>query len=204
MTKIQKTAKWLDKLFHFIQVCISILFVVLFFLLFCIVGMYLVGFPQEFGNPAAISLNLGKAELILAPEYAPDTQTFARYLLIGGLFTLVQGFFLLRFIKALRQLIGTIKDGLPFHETAYQQLKNMAWLNIAMGLTSNVTNIFENIWITSLYDVPKILLSDKVVDVTVFSYSVHLSFLVYSGILFLLAYVFRYGAELQVQVDETL
>ena len=53
------------------------------------------------------------------------------------------------------------------------------------------------------FDLPSLLISEKITHITV-SPNYDPTFLIYSAILLLLSYVFRYGQELQQLSDETL
>ena len=82
-------------------------------------------------------------------------------------------------------------------------LKKLAKLSVVLGILVNIIILAEQIMTVFVYDLPGLLLSEKIIHVGGM-FQVDLTFLIYWAILMLLSYVFRYGEGLQQLSDETL
>jgi hypothetical protein len=110
---------------------------------------------------------------------------------------------LLVFIHYFRQMLAPVQAGKPFHDTVSRTLKKLAWVEIMLGILYNALTLGEAIMINRLYPLEALFSESGVIDIRGY-YELDLSFLVTSGVMFLLAYIFSYGAELQKLSDETL
>lgn len=106
-------------------------------------------------------------------------------------------------IKLIRNILKPMKDGQPFHACVSANLKKMAWLSLLGGIAANVVKILMQIALVRGFNMAELLSNDKITKIT-FNYSFNLTFVLVAAILFLLSYIFRYGAELQQLSDETL
>lgn len=106
-------------------------------------------------------------------------------------------------IKLIRNILKPMKDGQPFHACVSANLKKMAWLSLLGGIAANVVKILMQIALVRGFNIAELLSNDKITKIT-FNYSFNLTFVLVAAILFLLSYIFRYGAELQQLSDETL
>jgi hypothetical protein len=91
----------------------------------------------------------------------------------------------------------------PFDSIVSTNLKKLANLSIHFGILYNVIILAEQIIAVFVYDLPGLLISDKITHISGM-FNVDLTFVVYWAILLLLSYVFRYGEDLQQLSDETL
>ncbi len=206
MTKMQKTAKGLDIFFKILQIIM-----VAAVIIFCLITAWLllnIGLLSAKGDlPAKLVtasniLELGYLQLAIAPEYLPSDGIMTWLVPVSVLGILTFGLFWLM-IRVIRKLLGSMAQGLPFYETAWKELRRLALLVTALGLLDNAGSNLMQYGLSRSYGVQELLLSDKITHVAI-NYTLDLSFLLYGFLLLLLAYVFRYGAELQVQVDETV
>ena len=94
-------------------------------------------------------------------------------------------------------------SGEPFREGVSKKLNYLARYVCGLGIGINLQKIVSNVLITQAFDLPNLLLSDKITEVDFF-FVFDFSFLLVVGILLLLSYIFRYGEELQQLSDETL
>ena len=106
-------------------------------------------------------------------------------------------------LHTLRNILHPMTKGLPFHQTVSVNLKKLAWINVAMGIVSNLLDLTESLVLLNQYNVKEMFDTDKIAQISV-EHHFDLDFLLVSLALLLLSYVFRYGAQLQQEVDETL
>lgn len=204
MEKLIKTATKLDKVFKVFQT----LFTVLAIVAAVFVGIILLGWLLSW-NPDTIatgyeSLDIGFLELQIADAFAPDKWMVlleAAIMLALTSICCVIGHFE---VKCIRAILQPMTQGQPFSGAVSKNLKKLAILSIVVGIALNCTVLAEQIITVCAYDLPGLLLSDKITHIAINFGTFDLSFLVYSAILLLLSYVFRYGTQLQELSDETL
>ena len=203
MNNLTNTAKKLDKIFEIAHIVFGALMVaVLVFIALIGVG-YVMGWdPALIGTPYE-TIEVGFLELEIAPAHAPN-----RWLVMGlTAFTLLVVFRVLydgrRGIGYIREILKPMTEEKPFDTIVSTNLKRLAKLSIVIGILVNVIILAEQIVVVFLYDLPGLLISEKITHVTGM-FEIDLSFLIYWAILMLLSYVFRYGESLQQLSDETL
>lgn len=203
MNKLTKTAKRLDAFFKFVQ----ILFTVLTIIAFIVVGLLgicrLVVDDPEFFVSEVETLSIGFLDLQIGADYAPASdvmllEAFVLLILAGVLCLLGR-----LEVKYIRAILEPMKQGQPFTQSASTYLKKMAILGIIIGFALNCIGLAEQIFMAAAYDLPSLLISEKVIHIAI-NYHFDFDFLLYSAILLLLSYVFSYGAQLQELSDETL
>ena len=203
MNNLTNTAKKLDKVFEIAHIVFGALAIASLVFVVLIGAAYVMDWdPAIIGTPYE-TFEIGFLELEVAPAYAPD-----RWLVMG-----LTGFTLLvacRLFYDGRRGVGYIRDILkpmieekPFDSIVSTNLKKLAKLSIVIGILVNVIILAEQIVAVFLYDLPGLLISEKIVHVGGM-FNVDLTFLIYWAILMLLSYVFQYGEGLQQLSDETL
>lgn len=103
-------------------------------------------------------------------------------------------------VKTVRDILKPMTEGQPFHRAVSKNITRLAWLTLIIGV------------LYQLMQVATQLLSTVLSAVYVSRVNLHvqvephfdLGFLALTVLLFLLAYIFRYGEELQTLSDETL
>lgn len=202
MTKLTNTAKKLDIFFRIIQIASNIAWVAS---LVC-VGIAALGVfiqhPDMVGT-GYNSLELGFAELEFAEAFAPDARM--ELIRIGVVLALCAVFMLVAWkgCKEIRNILAPMIQGEPFQGIVGNGLKKLVGYSIALGIIGNITILAEQIFTVWIYDLPTLLLSEKITHVTI-NYETDLTFLVVAAVLMLTSYVFRYGEQLQQLSDETL
>ena len=187
MNKLTKTAATLNKIFSIME---KVLFALAIAAAVCI-GLILAGWLLGL-NPDTIatgyeSLDVGFLELQIADTYGPDKWII---LLEAAIMLALSGACC---------LIGRQ----PFHDAVSTNLKKLAVLSLILGAVYNCIGLSEVLISTFAYDLPGLLISEKIPHVSI-NFTIDISFLIVSGILLLLSYIFRYGSELQHLSDETL
>ncbi|MCQ2431207.1 MAG: DUF2975 domain-containing protein [Clostridia bacterium] len=102
-------------------------------------------------------------------------------------------------LKQIHGILAPMKEGAPFSASVGTRFSRLGWFTVIAGIA---LNIFNAIGKTLLVKILAPML-DGVTQVSV-QHSFSLNFIIIAFLLFLLSYVFRYGAELQRLSDETL
>ena len=203
MNNLTNTAKKLDRIFEIAHIVLGALAIA------CIVGISLIAAAYILKwDPSMIgtgyeNIDVGFLELTISETFAPDKWL----VLLQGAVTLLIGCRLLyegrRGIGYIREILHPMTEEKPFDSIVSTNLKKLAKLSIHVGILYNIMILFDQIMTVFVYDLPGLLISEKVTHVGGM-FSVDLTFLVYWAILLLLSYVFRYGEQLQQLSDETL
>ncbi|MBQ9046270.1 MAG: DUF2975 domain-containing protein [Solobacterium sp.] len=106
-------------------------------------------------------------------------------------------------IRIIRRILKPMKVGRPFDTSVADSLKQLGWLVFAGGVIRIVGEAVVYYIFTNSLDFTAVFNPDTVSGVNIRVGS-DLTFIVYTFVLFLMSYVFRYGEELQKESDETL
>ena len=203
MKELIKTASFLDTFMKILSICIKVAAVTLLVGLGILAAGYLIDLPPQMVGTGYEHADLGFVTLTVTENYLPDhriiwgqlaTEIFLTFL------CLIPSHFIVRSIRA---ILAPMKIGEPFHNAVSVHLRKISRYVCSLGIAMNLQVIISNILLTKAFDLHLLLLSEKISH-TDFHFTFDLSFLVVSGILLLLSYVFRYGEELQQLSDETL
>ena len=203
MNNLSNTAKRLDRIFEIVHIVMGALAIA------CIVGVALIAVAYILKwDPSGVGtgykkFEIGFLELTLADNYQPN-----RWLvLLQTAITLLVSCRLMyegrRGVTYIREILKPMAEEKPFDSIVSTNLKKLANLSIHLGILYNVIILAEQIIAVFVYDLPGLLISDKITHISGM-FNVDLTFVVYWAILLLLSYVFRYGEELQQLSDETL
>ena len=203
MNTLSNTAKKLDRIFEIVHTVFGALAIA------CAVGVALIAVAYVLKlDPAMIgtgyeSFDIGFLELTVAESFAPGKWL----ILLQAAITLAASCRLMydarRGVGYIREILNPMKEEKPFDAIVSTNLKKLARLSINLGIFYNIIILSEQIMTVFVYDLPGLLISDKITHVGGM-FQVDLTFLIYWAILLLLSYVFRYGEELQQLSDETL
>ena len=203
MNNLSNTAKKLDRIFEIVHIVLGALAIA------CIVGVALIAVayflkwdPSRIGTDYE-KFDVGFLELTVAEAFAPNKWT----VLLQAAITLLVSCRLLcigrRGVTYIRQILHPMAEEKPFDSIVSTNLSKLANLSIHLGILYNVIILAEQIIAVFVYDLPGLLISDKITHISGM-FNVDLTFVVYWAILLLLSYAFRYGEELQQLSDETL
>ena len=203
MNNLSNTAKRLDRIFEIVHIVMGALAIA------CIVGVALIAVayflkwdPSRIGTGYE-KFDIGFLELTVADAFAPNKWL----VLLQAAITLLVSCRLLyegrRGVTYIREILKPMAEENPFDSIVSTNLKKLANLSIHLGILYNVIILSEQIIAVFVYDLPGLLISDKITHISGM-FNVDLTFVVYWAILLLLSYVFRYGEELQQLSDETL
>lgn len=203
MNNLSNTARKLDKVFEIAHIVLGALAIA------CVVIFILIGlaFVMEW-DPEMIGANyevisVGFLELTFAEAFAPD-----KWLVLLQCAIILAAGCRLCFVgrkgtEYIRQILKPMAEETPFDSIVSANLKKLARLSISMGILFNIITLVEQIMVVFVYDLPGLLLSEKVTHVGGM-FRVDLNFLIFWAIFTLLSYVFQYGEGLQKLSDETL
>lgn len=203
MNNLTNTAKKLDKVLEIAHIVFGALAIA------CIVGVAMIAVAYVLKvDPSMIgtgyeNFDVGFLELTVAESYAPGKWM----ILLQAAITLAVSCRLMydarRGVGYIREILNPMKEEKPFDSVVSTNLKKLARLSINLGILGNIIILSEQIMTVFVYDLPSLLISDKIAHVGGM-FQVDLTFLIYWAFLMLLSYVFRYGEELQQLSDETL
>ncbi len=198
MKLLRRTARLLDRIlailyYPFLVVaCLSVMG--------CLLNVVLSCFGVQILGDQATLLLLGNLTLTLAPEAATVVPGWVPTVLsaLGVVYLPVSCIMLL----CVRDILKPFIQGTPFHETVARNLRTLGRL---MLLNAVITIVMDRllVYVSRLCDLEALLLGQKILRVTQ-THTFDLMPLLFSGVLFLLAGIFRYGQELQTLSDETL
>ena len=203
MNNLTNTAKKLDKVFEIAHIVFGALAIASIVGVALIVVAYVLKLDPEFIGTDYEQFDIGYLELEIAPAFAPD-----KWLVLAqAAFTLLVSCRLFydgrRGLGYVREILKPMIDEKPFDSIVSTNLKKLAKLSIVIGILVNIIILSEQIMTVFIYDLPGLLISEKITHVTGM-FKIDLTFLIYWAILMLLSYVFRYGESLQQLSDETL
>ena len=203
MDKLTSTARKIDVVFKIADIMLKIAFVAC---LVCI-GIVVVGkafdLPDEMIGNVDQLLEFGPLTLTVADSFTPD---FDR-MLIQAAAMLVLGaacsFIGILCVKTIRAILAPMKEGKPFASEISKNLRKLGWLSLILGVAVQVMEAVSLFSLFIVQDMEALLISEKITHVDV-NASFDLSVLIIPAVFFLLAYVFKYGEQLQTLSDETL
>ena len=203
MDKLISTARKIDIVFKIAEIMLKIAFVACLVCTVIITAAGLFDLPAEMIGTGDLLLEFGPLTLTVADAYTPD---FDRMLIqVAAMLVLGAGcsFIGILCVKAIRAILAPMKDGKPFASETSKNLRKLGWLSLILGAA---VQVMEAISLLTLFIVQKmdtLLISEKITHVNV-NISFDPSFLIIPAVFFLLAYVFKYGEQLQTLSDETL
>ena len=203
MNNLTNSARKLDKVFEIAHIVFGALAIASIVGVALIAVAYVLKLDPTFIGTDYEKFDIGFLELEVAPAFAPS-----KWLILAqAAFTLLVSCRLFydgrRGIGYIREILKPMIEEKPFDSIVSTNLKKLARLSIVLGIMINIIMLAEQIVVVFLYDLPGLLISEKITHVTGM-FKIDLTFLIYWAILMLLSYVFRYGESLQQLSDETL
>ena len=203
MNNLSNTARKLDKIFEIVHIVLGALAIASIVGVALIAVAYILKWDPSMIGTGYENFDIGFLELTVAEGYAPDKWM----VLLQAAVTLAVSCRLFydgrRGVGYIREILRPMTEEKPFDTIVSTNLKKLATLSIRLGILYNIIILSEQIMTVFVYDLPGLLLSEKISHVGGM-FQVDLTFLIYWAILRLLSYIFRYGEELQQLSDETL
>ena len=203
MNNLTNTARKLDKVFEIAHIVFGALAIASIVGVALIAVAYIFKLDPSFIGTGYESFDIGFLELEIAPAVAPDKWLILAQAAITLLVACRLFYDGRRGIGYVREILKPMIEEKPFDSIVSTNLKKLAKLSIVLGILVNIIILAEQIMTVFVYDLPGLLISEKITHVTGM-FKIDLTFIVYWAILMLLSYVFRYGESLQQLSDETL
>ena len=148
-------------------------------------------------------LNFGSVKVGIAPEYAPSLQYTNTRFFMGTLLSVELICFVIYAIKVARRILAPMKEGLPFDESVSKNLKNLGILTLIGGGVWSAAKAILEATAYNVYEISEMFRPERITGVEL-EIMLDTTFLIIAAVIFLLSYIFKYGAELQKLSDETL
>jgi len=203
MNNLSTTAKKLDKVFEIFGIVLFAVSIACIVFIVLIALAYVLKLDPEMIGTGYENFDVGFLELTVAKAYAPSKWL----VLLQAAIMLIASFRLCydgrKGVGYIREILQPMKEEKPFDGIVSTNLQKLARLSINLGILANVIILSEQIMAVFVYDLPGLLISEKITHVGGM-FNVDLTFLIYWAILMLLSFVFRHGEQLQQLSDETL
>lgn len=203
MDKLTSTARKIDIVFKIADVMLKIAFVTC---LACI-GILIVGeifnLPSEMIGTVDQMLEFGPLTLHVAEGYTHGFDSMLLQIALMLALAAACSFICILCVKTVRAILAPMKEGKPFASLISRNLRRLGLLSLILGVAVRVMEAFSLISMFVMQHVDTLLISDKITHVDV-NANLDISFLIVPAVFFLLAYVFKYGEQLQTLSDETL
>ena len=203
MNNLTNTAKKLDKVFEIAHIVFGALAIASIVGVALIAVAYVLKLDPEFIGTDYENFDIGFLELTVADAYAPSKWLVLAQAAITLLVSCRLFYDGRRGIGYIREILKPMIEEKPFDSIVSTNLKKLAKLSIVIGILCNIIILTEQIVVVFLYDLPGLLISERITHVTGM-FKIDLTFIVYWAILMLLSYVFQHGEQLQQLSDETL
>lgn len=153
------------------------------------------------GEPVTLSLGSVKVDIWEADFLPPGLSKVN--LLVRALMFCVLCFLVIYAAKIVRKILLPMKEGLPFDESIYKNFRKLGFFTLIGGGLISAGRVLIDTMSYRAYEVQNLFIRDKIIECRL-EPQVHLEFILIAFVFFLMSYIFRYGAELQKQSDETL
>ena len=203
MNNLTNTAKKLDKVFEIAHIVFGALAIASIVGVALIAVAYVLKLDPTFIGTDYEKFDIGFLELTVADAYAPNKWLILAQAALTLLVSCRLFYDGRRGIGYVREILKPMTEEKPFDSIVSTNLKKLARLSIVIGILVNVIILAEQIVAVFLYDLPGLLISEKITHVAGM-FKVDLTFIVYWAILMLLSYVFQHGEQLKQLSDETL
>ncbi len=198
MKKMSTTAKVLNvfaKIFMIMSVVGGIILAV------AAVAMIFV--DPELLRGSTTEMILGNVSFTLAPEVSINADAIKWHAFGVLVFGMIVMFFGAYYAKIIRKALEPVAEQNPFDEAVYRNIRKLGILTIVFGAVMQLFNAAIEMAIALCYDLEKIFISENITAME-FEFEFDGTFIIVAIVLFMLSGVFKYGAELQTQSDETL
>lgn len=199
-TRIQNTARVIDKMLKILQGCLiaGAAVCAVFIILTAILGEKIVA--------SASDLDLGALEVELAGDGMQYlNKAMLKPVIISELVVYIiafgAGWF---FIRVLREILEPMKQGRPFEAGVSAKIRKLGWVALIGGAVIEIASKLGDFLDAKCYDLTRIFNMEAVRG---FDYNLGANtwwFVLVALVLFFLSFIFKCGEELQKESDETL
>lgn len=153
------------------------------------------------GEPVTLSLGSVKVDVWGADFLSPGLSKVN--FLVRALMFCVLCFLVIYAAKIARKILLPMKEGLPFDESVYKNFRKLGVFTLIGGGMISSGRVLIDTMSYRAYEVQNLFIRDKIIECRL-EPRIDLGFILIALVFFLMSYIFRYGAELQKQSDETL
>lgn len=151
-------------------------------------------FNKDVYNTLFGSIRIDYLQLIFNDDLALNKDKMSMWLPLIFLITAIFVFIIYKAVQTIESICTITMDHTPFDVRVANHIKNLA---------KYILEVCRVLYFKQILNFD-LLFNTKYVTQIKFDIRLHLSFLVFAALIYLLSYIFRYGQELQQLSDETL
>lgn len=160
-------------------------------------------FNKDVYNTLFGSIRIDYLQLTFNDDSALSKDKMSIWLPLIFLITAIFIFIIYKSIQTIESICTITMDHTPFDVSVANHIKKLAKYILAGGIVFNILEVCRVLYFKQILNFD-LLFNTKYVTQINFDIRLHLSFLVFAALIYLLSYIFRYGQELQQLSDETL
>ena len=160
-------------------------------------------FNKDVYNTLFGSIRIDFLQLIFKDDTALHKDSMSMWLPLILLIIAILIFIIYKSIQTIESICKIAMDHTPFDVRVANHIKNLTKYILAGGIVFNILEVCRVMYFKQIINFD-LLFNTKYVTQINFGIRLHLSFLVFAALIYLLSYIFRYGQELQQLSDETL
>ncbi len=160
-------------------------------------------FNKDVYNTLFGNIRIDYLQLIFKDDAALHKDSMSMWLPLILLITAIFIFIIYKSIQTIESICTITMDHTPFDVRVSNHIKSLAKYILAGGIVFNILEVCRVMQFKQTINFD-LLFNTKYVTQINFDIRLHLSFLVFATLIYLLSYIFRYGQELQQLSDETL
>ena len=160
-------------------------------------------FNKDVYNTLFGSIRIDYLQLTFNDDSALSKDKMSIWLPLIFLITAIFVFIIYKAVQTIKSICTIAMDHTPFDVRVANHIKNLAKYILAGGIVFNILEVCRVMYFKQIINFD-LLFNTKYVTQINFGIRLHLSFLVFAALIYLLSYIFRYGQELQQLSDETL
>lgn len=160
-------------------------------------------FNKDVYNTLFGSIRIDFLQMIFKDDTALHKDSMSMWLPLILLIIAILIFIIYKSIQTIESICKIAMDHTPFDVRVANHIKNLAKYILAGGIVFNILEVCRVMYFKQIINFD-LLFNTKYVTQINFGIRLHLSFLVFAALIYLLSYIFRYGQELQQLNEETL
>lgn len=160
-------------------------------------------FNKDVYNMLFGSIRIDYLQLTFNDDSALSKDKMSIWLPLIFLITAIFVFIIYKTVQTIESICTITMNHTPFDVRVSNHMKNLAKYILVGGIVFNILEVCRIMQFKQTINFD-LLFNTKYVTQINFDIRLHLSFLVFAALIYLLSYIFRYGQELQQLSDETL
>lgn len=160
-------------------------------------------FNKDVYNMLFGSIRIDYLQLTFNDDSALSKDKMSICLPLIFLITAIFVFIIYKAVQTIESICTITMNHTPFDVRVSNHMKNLAKYILVGGIVFNILEVCRIMQFKQTINFD-LLFNTKYVTQINFDIRLHLSFLVFAALIYLLSYIFRYGQELQQLSDETL